>query len=306
MFSHGPHILSGNASSSSGNITLRHSPNINWGALPVINMTFLFVNILLNSFVLCHFLRYKHLRTPFAMYLMNLLFTNLAMTFLQTPIKIVANLYSSWTILNPATCTLNLYGGGVIGGGMMTSHMLITANRIWAITWPISYKVRHTKRVALLAVVSMWCYIHILKLPQLILDGHFYRFALSEGCVLNRDQLRGLIRAVNLLIYDASYVFILGAYPFIWWKFRHMTKVGDYPHFSSATINGMNGIATARTDMREASGMPLPGVYATIVIAVRRRFVWADSKRGQGGSLTFHMTFLIRNLRSCGKVACRK
>lgn len=155
MFVKITHILNDSAVRCLKNTTQCPLPTVLWSVIPIFNLTFMFVNILLNGVVLCRFIKYRHLRTPFAIYLMNLLFTDLSMSFVQTPIKIVAHVYSSWTILNPATCTINLYGGAVIGGGIMMSHVLITANRVWAMTWPISYRARHTRKMAVLAVAAM-------------------------------------------------------------------------------------------------------------------------------------------------------
>lgn len=109
--------------------------------VPGITGTIHISNIVLNSIVLGHFLKYRHLRTPFAIYLINLLSTNFACAWLQSPAKFIVGLYNSnWTVLNSAVCTVNLYGAGVVGAGTMTSHVLITINRLWALVFPLSYK----------------------------------------------------------------------------------------------------------------------------------------------------------------------
>lgn len=257
MFLNASQILNGTTNECFGPHKSCH-PEIQWGVIPIFNLTFMVVNIILNGVVLVHFMRYRGLRTPFSVYLINLLISNLAICFIQNPIKLIANVYLNWTILSATTCTLNLYGGIVVGGGIMTSHALITASRVWATTWPISYRDTHTKKVAILAVVAMWSYVHMLKLPQLILDGAYYRLPLSEGCILNHTQLSRLDQAGNILINISSFVFILVAYPFLWWKSRFIGTVGNSLALKSRTIRGANKSTAAQTEARTGKADDLP------------------------------------------------
>lgn len=134
-----------------------------WSFIPTFTLVNSIVNVFLNGCVLLLFLTERHLQTPFAIYLINLLIVNLACNVMQSPVNIITTLYSSWTVINQSVCTMYLYGTSVVSGGMMFSHALITANRIWAIAFPISYRTYHSKRTAIFTVFGLWIYIHLLQ-----------------------------------------------------------------------------------------------------------------------------------------------
>lgn len=113
----------------------------NWTSLPLFIMTDLCLNLILTAIVLSHFVGYRHLRTSFAVCLINLLIANSMSAVLRICPNVLANvLTKSWTALGDPICSLSLYGNSTIGGGIMMSHALITANRIWALFAPLSYR----------------------------------------------------------------------------------------------------------------------------------------------------------------------
>ncbi|XP_055349163.1 alpha-2B adrenergic receptor-like [Paramacrobiotus metropolitanus] len=200
-----------NATSSGGYIP----PPPSWSFFPVFNLVTFLLVIFLNSGVLVVFIRDKQLRTPFAMYLMNLLCANIVIAILQNPLDIVTSYANIWYPGQKA-CTVYLYASYAISGGIMISHVLITTNRIWAICFPFSYKHFHTKKLAMGVCVGMWCYVHILILPGLIMDGLYYRPPLDiMGCSINLGTQKEWSEAVHWLIYNLAEIIVVFAYPVI-------------------------------------------------------------------------------------------
>ncbi|OWA50759.1 hypothetical protein BV898_15265 [Hypsibius exemplaris] len=207
------HQMNVSTQNTSDNLT---SSTAVWGSSASFSLTILLITVLANLFVLSAFVCHKSLQTPFHVYLINLLVTYLAYAVLFMPLEVITNLYTTWW-LGSAVCTYSIYGIWVFQAGMINSHLLITINRIWAVTFPHSYRLRHTGRVALLSVAGMWICLHCALLPGIILDAMYYRLPEDRtGCMINtNDTLGGWSMAVQIVIYDVPDAIILLAYPII-------------------------------------------------------------------------------------------
>ncbi|XP_055331631.1 uncharacterized protein LOC129583723 [Paramacrobiotus metropolitanus] len=175
--------------------------------------------IILNTAELIVFLHYDHLQTAFTLNIMALLASNIVLCVMNYPLDIIGNLYTCWWLSMPA-CNLYLYGNWVLAGGMMYMHVLITANRIWAMQFPLSYKRQHgsSHRSGFLLILLTWLFVHAICLPGVILDALYFRQSLSTGCGINGEAQVAWINTAQLLIYDMPVVFIAGAYPFLVYK----------------------------------------------------------------------------------------
>ncbi|XP_055353080.1 octopamine receptor beta-2R-like [Paramacrobiotus metropolitanus] len=146
---------------------------------------------------------------------MALLASNIILTIMNFPLDIIGSVYSSWW-LSSAACNLYLYGNWVLEGGMMHMHVLITANRIWAMQFPVSYKTHHgsSKRTGLFLILLAWIYVHVVCLPGVVLDALYYRQPPADGCSMNDVQVEW-INTAQFLVYDMPVLFIVFAYPFL-------------------------------------------------------------------------------------------
>ena len=91
-----------------GNITAQ------WNLLPVASLVVFVVSLLGNMMLLLIFVKDSSLRTPFNVYIINLLIANLACILVQYPMDIITNLFNAWLLGNTA-CTLYLYANSVFG-----------------------------------------------------------------------------------------------------------------------------------------------------------------------------------------------
>lgn len=103
-----------------------------WTAGSVISVITLAFGLLGNSVLLFLFVKDQTLRTPFNVYLMNLLLANMLAMLLVYPLNIIDTLYSAW-FLGDRVCTFYLYGTFAIQAGVFNAHQLIAVNRLWTV-----------------------------------------------------------------------------------------------------------------------------------------------------------------------------
>jgi hypothetical protein len=189
-----------------------------WTIAPIFSLITLVLGFFGNGSLLIAFAKDPSLRTPFSIYLINLLIANLICIILEYPLDIVANLYSGW-FLGEKACTAYLYGSFVIQAAVFNAHQLIALNRMWAAVHPISYRTRHSVRTAVLLCLVMWVYVHLAIVPEWIEDAINSRLPVeSHGCLLNKaaQPVSGL--TTQLLIYDLPLAVMLMAFPVIYFS----------------------------------------------------------------------------------------
>ncbi|XP_055341172.1 proteinase-activated receptor 3-like [Paramacrobiotus metropolitanus] len=170
-----------------------------------------------NGLALLVTLNKASLWTPFNLYIVAIMCSNVAFGCLDRVLDIVAHAYGSvW--LGPSLCTLRLYSLYVISPLIYNFHWLITLNRAWALFVPISYRARHNRKTAVLLCGAVMVYVHSFMLPLLIRDRLFYRLPLEDGCRLNNGRQLALVELTSILIYDVPKVGIVVVFPFLLWK----------------------------------------------------------------------------------------
>ncbi|OQV17554.1 hypothetical protein BV898_08325 [Hypsibius exemplaris] len=189
-----------------------------WTFIPVCSLVLLVLLILTNGTVLYLFLRHSHLRTPFNIYLINLLTARVLTQLIQVPLYLAANLRPPhWSIGRPA-CTVYLYGF-FIQSGVCNAHGLISINRLWAVLRPISYRRLHTKRTACIICGIMWLYIHAITLPGFIADALYHRLPEEQhGCFLNKGPQLGWAYMHQFADFSLPVLVMVLAYPVICYK----------------------------------------------------------------------------------------
>jgi cysteinyl leukotriene receptor 1 len=160
----------------------------NWSFMTVFNLVTLILGLMGNGGILLPFMRDRSLRTPFNIYLINLLIANIASIILRYPLIIYTSLYSFRWSLGYATCTFSLYGSFVIAAVAENAHLLIGVNRLWAVMFPMSYRSHHSVKTAVFLCVGMWLYVHLTTLPAWLMDAIYYRRPVEiYGCFLNTE-----------------------------------------------------------------------------------------------------------------------
>ncbi|OWA51130.1 hypothetical protein BV898_15627 [Hypsibius exemplaris] len=179
------------------------APVANWTIVPVFTLVTFILGLFGNGSLLFLFFMKRPLRTPFNIYLINLLFSNCAWTLIQYPLDLVSNLYSEW-YLGESACTLYLYGTGILQAAVLNAHQLIAINRVWAAVAPISYRSIHTHRTAFFVCLGGWVYTHLTTAPAWIMDSLYYRQPVdtTHSCRMNGKSQQIYMAIITLFIFD--------------------------------------------------------------------------------------------------------
>ncbi|XP_055345950.1 5-hydroxytryptamine receptor 1D-like [Paramacrobiotus metropolitanus] len=193
---------------------------ISWSFPSISDMVIFPSIVIFNGSVLFIFIYQGLLSRPFYIYLANLLFANLVFAIMNNPLDILNLIYPSWWLGNTA-CTVYLYSMYVVDGIMMHAHVLIAINRVWAVTFHISYTRRNTVRTALYCCLASCIYVHAVCLPYVVLDALYYRLPIeTAGCLINTEALQFWSLLTQFLIYTLPIVFIVAVYPYLVYKRR--------------------------------------------------------------------------------------
>lgn len=174
----------------------------------------------LNGTIFAVFLKNSQLRNnPFSVHLMFLLWYNLLLAGFQNPLGVVESLYKRWW-LGKGWCVVYRYSGSVITALGMYTHVLVTFSRLWAISFPISYRRIYTKKTAVSLCICMAIYVHMIYLPEFIPKMVLINSATLNNC---RNQYTNSIH-VQFIMYVGAISIMLLAYPFIYHKQRQRIK----------------------------------------------------------------------------------
>ncbi|GAV06249.1 hypothetical protein RvY_16269 [Ramazzottius varieornatus] len=206
-----------------------------WSAVPVCFLIIMLLSTVLNGVVLYVIARDSHLKTAFNVYIVNLLLTNLVQTFIQMPLNIANYLRSYWW-LGSTACTVFIYGLS-IQAVMVCSHLLITMNRIWAVTSPVTYRNYHKKRLSIGLCVFIWIYVHAFFLPGLIADALYYRMPTEYGCFINPMAQLASTTAMEWCLFKIPVLLIICSYPYIAYKsLKARNTVSNQANATSLTV----------------------------------------------------------------------
>ncbi|XP_055354053.1 5-hydroxytryptamine receptor 1B-like [Paramacrobiotus metropolitanus] len=197
---------------------------LQWSVWGVFNVVSSVITLLLNAGVLLLLLRPAILIQPFTLYLLNLLVSNLLWILVEHPLDLLSTSYARWW-LGDAVCTLFLYASYVLSNGVISAQVLITVNRLWAVTFPVHYRDHHTRRVAVLLIAGMWAFSHVCLLSGVLLDALRYRRPPARfGCVVNTGAgaLEVWGNVTQWLNFNLELLFSACAYFFIWYKRRQL------------------------------------------------------------------------------------
>ncbi|XP_055357369.1 muscarinic acetylcholine receptor M3-like [Paramacrobiotus metropolitanus] len=195
--------------------------------------------VTLNALALVLMLTKTSLQTPFNVYVLALMCSNVAFVAVDYTIVAVADAYG-WLRLGNFVCTMRLYSLYILPSLIYHYHLLITLNRAWALFGPISYRARHNRTTAAVICVAVVVYVHLFMLPQVIRDDLYYRLPLEKGCRLNTARQFTWTEFTNILIYDAPCVSIFLAYPFLLWKMlsRRQIRPADSTNAEQRRLKG--------------------------------------------------------------------
>ncbi|XP_055344230.1 N-arachidonyl glycine receptor-like [Paramacrobiotus metropolitanus] len=227
-----------------------------WNWSTIVKLCIFMLTILLNGIVLFAYVVNRELRTPFTVYVMNLLTINILFAGLDMPFATIFTALPSW-FPGWRVCAVYQYMLYPLAACQLWSQTLVTINRIWAAFHPFSYRSVHSFRIALTTCATVWLITHIVGLPYVVLDVVWHRTPAPYHCALNEAAQPVTARAFELVMIDLTVVIIWAAYPLLFWKlWQRLRKKAKIAIPSTRMVN-----VTVRTDGSDPNNFG-DGVYA--------------------------------------------
>ncbi|OQV12737.1 hypothetical protein BV898_13057 [Hypsibius exemplaris] len=183
-----------------------------------------------NGFIIVVYITRGHLRTAFNAYIFNIALTEALTAILAMPGIFVLSFYGYWPY-SPILCSAFTFVKQHLGSGVRYGHVLVTVNRMWAVTFPLDYRTAHTKRVSNCLIISTWIFVLGLNCPSAILGRLNPVIYPVDFCRMDyRGYLATLAFGIEFVGYDVPEIIIVFAYPFVLYKLRQLrgnTKIGQ-------------------------------------------------------------------------------
>ncbi|XP_055350899.1 trace amine-associated receptor 7g-like [Paramacrobiotus metropolitanus] len=194
-----------------------------WTSQLIFQATVLTLSVTANLVVLLDFLRIPARITPFTIYLIALLVANLLFLLPVTFLEILNTAYGGWW-MGRRVCQMHNYFNEVWSGAQCLCHVLISVNRLWAVTFSVSYKHHHTKKVAVFSCVAALLWAHMGGLPIFILDTLYYNLDLRFGCHSNFSAMPAWNKVEDWMNHTGPLIFILLSYLYLFTHRLHRKR----------------------------------------------------------------------------------
>ncbi|XP_055329969.1 uncharacterized protein LOC129582481 [Paramacrobiotus metropolitanus] len=211
-----------------------------FGMPQILDVVFATVSLLLNGLTCLLILtNYSLLHNAFYLYVLNLSLCIVTSFVVNTPLYLVQSGYNRFW-LGEHVCAFYLYGVYIIGPWAIFCHVLITANRFWAIVFPVEYRDFHTPRLAVILCGAAFLMTHVTMLPVVVLREvygpalQYYRYQ----CTLSTPSSRMIMTAIAVCatIICVLEVLIVASYPVILYKYRKQRRLNPaVTHVSHST-----------------------------------------------------------------------
>ena len=242
-------------------------PPAKWGLFAIMSVVAFVLIMLTNCSVLAVFVTKPVLWTSFNIFLMCQMSWDIIYALLKFPLGVVDSLYPYW-ILNWASCTVLMYATYVGSSMQMHCHVLMSVNRIWAVTFPFNYRHWYTKKTSLALCLAVVIYVHSLMLPGVILDALYYRLPLGR-CVLNVAAQATWYQTINILGYPCPTVWMICSYLYV--AIKRWLRIKRHTGQDGFQLHGV-GEDPKVTDTTAATGLHRPAVALVKTRMLSRSF----------------------------------
>ena len=196
--------------------TTQNSPQpVGWTSLNLFGLLVNIIGAILNFSLLVVFIKHRSLRTSFGVYLINLLLFEAVLIWVHSPIHLISNYIGDWPFDYNLCWFVNFVGDESL---IIFAHFLITLNRVWAVTFPFSYRTRHTTKFAIIlcgSVATVW---HLVYIPVTIGTVVLEPDSATNGysCKVDTAVPLYLFSVLGLFIIPA--ILVILSYPYVCYK----------------------------------------------------------------------------------------
>lgn len=198
-----------------------------WTALVVTETIITAAALFFTVPVLLPFFWDKKLHTAFNVYVCNLLVSDFVWFAFQSPLDIINNLYARWK-LGDNVCTIYLYLQWTVSMVQPLVHVSISLSRFWAVTFPNSYREKHTFSLAMKLSICAWMVANFINVPGIALN-HLSRPPLDNTtCSIDAQLYSQKIWVFFVQFVSVLYeLIVIGVFPVIWYKRRARQKIAQ-------------------------------------------------------------------------------
>ncbi|XP_055344049.1 probable G-protein coupled receptor 19 [Paramacrobiotus metropolitanus] len=241
---------------------LTHPPSPAWAPLTSAQVSISCLSVLLNAIVLIvQFLPQTHV-TSFTIYLIFISVSSVLWLIATRPIQILYAFTGSWPGGDPG-CVVFMYFQFVVSQIPVLIHILISVNRLWAVKYPVSYRERHNKKLAILLCLAVVAYVHLVHFSIYLLEFFYYNPpGKTGGCQPSGGSLNWrrvdivLHRIIPLFTVITMYVYIMVH------RWRKKGQVQNQENKASGqTSKGQTSHDTVKPERGGAAGNPGQSVY---------------------------------------------
>ncbi|XP_051935346.1 melanopsin-A-like [Hippocampus zosterae] len=180
-----------------------------------------------NFLVIYAFSRSRSLRTPPNMFIINLAVTDLLMCVTQAPVFFTSSMHKRW-IFGEKACELYAFCGALFGICSMMTLTVITVDRYFVITRPLTSMGVLSRKRALAILAAAWAYSLGWSLPPFFGWSAYVPEGLLTSCTWDYMTFTPSVRAYTMLLF--TFVFFLPllvivyCYVFIFRAIRNTNK----------------------------------------------------------------------------------
>ncbi|XP_055354705.1 alpha-2 adrenergic receptor-like [Paramacrobiotus metropolitanus] len=185
--------------------------------------------------------------TSFTVYLIAISIGNLGYLAIVRPIGIMTTATGAFPG-GLVLCMFYMYVQFVICQLPVLVHALISINRFWAIRYPVSYRHRHHKKMAISLCAGVLLYVHVVQFPMLMVE-YLSISPIKEGCQVTSASWMPWRIADIVLHRFIPLILVIGIYIYIIvtkWK-----KKRAVDHHEMSAVSTQNDTVFTKADIVE-------------------------------------------------------
>ncbi|XP_055347374.1 5-hydroxytryptamine receptor 1B-like [Paramacrobiotus metropolitanus] len=167
----------------------------------------LVASILLNGLIVFIYFKEHSLRSSFNALIANLCTAEVLFAGTGMPGNFIRGLYGYFPY-SATACSFFQYCINVFGSAVRYGHVLITLNRLWAVSYPVHYKRNQNMRLTCSIITLTWIFVNVLWLP-VIIPGRMWANPHDKQCLVNTDFQPKTALAVEILGFTVTEIIVV-------------------------------------------------------------------------------------------------
>ena len=194
--------------------------------LGAIHLTVITTSVIANIIFLFAYQRCPDRSSSFSLYLLCMSIGDLSQALTAGLSNVILSFCAGWP-LGPVLCTLRLYLAWIISGFLLHLHLALCLNRLFAVTFPLRYRLLEHRKVTWWVLLGIVVYCHAWILPGIVPDALYWQPKGGLTCNLHIKAMPTWSLLVNLVFFPLPMVGIVLVYPMVLykvWKHRHSVQ----------------------------------------------------------------------------------